>query len=101
MAEKKNNLDDLDCIYFFDKIKSRSNSATPAKIPKLDFNYLKVKIKKNEDMQNQMMNQQLQQQQQQNYQKQNMNNNNQKNYGNINMEEKSQNYEKKKHVIFN
>jgi hypothetical protein len=100
--QKKNNLDDLDSIYFFDKFKMRSQSASAAKIPKLDFNYMKSKIRKNEDMQNQMMKiqqQQQQQQQQQIYHKENLNN--QKYKGNLNAEENSQNYENKKHVKFN
>ena len=36
----RNVLDDLDAIYFFDKIDMRSNSASHKKIPKLDFNFL-------------------------------------------------------------
>jgi len=47
----KNNLDDLDSIYFFDKINMRSNSASITKIPKLDFNVMKIKLRKNEDNQ--------------------------------------------------
>ena len=36
----KNLLDDLDAIYFFDKINIRANSASHNKIPKLDLNFL-------------------------------------------------------------
>lgn len=49
----KNNIDDLDSIYFFDKINMRSNSASITKVPKLDFNIMKVKLKRNEESQNQ------------------------------------------------
>jgi len=45
----KNNIDDLDSIYFFDKINMRSNSASITKIPKLDFNVMKLKLKRNEE----------------------------------------------------
>ena len=38
----KNVLDDLDAIYFFDKINMRSNSASHKKIPKLDLNFLEI-----------------------------------------------------------
>lgn len=49
----KNNLDDLDSIYFFDKINMRSNSASITKVPKLDFNVMKIKLRRNEESQNQ------------------------------------------------
>ena len=52
MIAKNNIVDDLDSIYFFDKIKMRSNSASNNKIPKLDFNTMKLKIKKHEESQN-------------------------------------------------
>jgi hypothetical protein len=32
-------IDDLDALYFFDKIEMRSNSQTPSKIPRLDLKY--------------------------------------------------------------
>ena len=32
-------MEDLDAMYFFDKIQMRSNSVTPTHIPKLDFNF--------------------------------------------------------------
>ena len=45
----KNVLDDLDAIYFFDKINMRSNSASHKKIPKLDLNFLDIKEKVEKD----------------------------------------------------
>ena len=45
----KNIVDDLDAIYFFDKINMRANSASHNNIPKLDLNFLQVKTKKRED----------------------------------------------------
>ena len=62
----RNVLDDLDAIYFFDKIDMRSNSASHKKIPKLDFNFLgennlgnkgrEEKVEKKEANQNQLEN---------------------------------------------
>lgn len=57
----KNNIDDLDSIYFFDKINMRSNSASITKIPKLDFNVMKLKLKRNEESQYNNNNQNQQQ----------------------------------------
>ncbi len=47
----KNLVDDLDAIYFFDKINMRANSASHNNIPKLDFNFLQpqMKTKKKEE----------------------------------------------------
>jgi hypothetical protein len=42
----KNVVDDLDGIYFFDKIDARANSASHKKIPKLDLNFLESKYRK-------------------------------------------------------
>ena len=50
---EKNNIDDLDSIYFFDKINIRSNSSSISKVPKLDFNAMKIKLKRYEESQNQ------------------------------------------------
>lgn len=71
----KNNIDDLDSIYFFDKINMRSNSASITKVPKLDFNIMKLKLKKNEDIQNQYNQEQLAAYQNQINLQNNMNNN--------------------------
>lgn len=54
----KNNVDDLDSFYFFDKINMRSNSASLKKVPKLDFNVMKMKLNKNVEIQSQICNQQ-------------------------------------------
>lgn len=34
----KNNINDLEALYFVDKVQMRSNSVSDNKIPKLDFN---------------------------------------------------------------
>lgn len=41
----KNVVDDLDAIYFFDKVNMRANSASHKKIPKLDLNFVQEKMK--------------------------------------------------------
>lgn len=43
----KNLVDDLDSIYFFDKINMRTKSATHNNVPKLNFNFLEVETSKN------------------------------------------------------
>jgi hypothetical protein len=43
----KNMLDDLDAIYFFDKINMRTKSATHNNVPKLNFNFLDMESSKN------------------------------------------------------
>jgi hypothetical protein len=45
----KNCVDDLDSIYFFDKINMRANSASHNNIPKLNLNFLQIKPKKKEE----------------------------------------------------
>lgn len=59
----KNVIDDLDAIYFFDKVNMRANSANHTNIPKLDLNFINVKQQqqsqqkiKKEDTQNIAMN---------------------------------------------
>ncbi len=79
MIGGKSNIDDLDSIYFFDKIQMRSNSASITKIPKLDFNIMKLKLKKNEEIQNQLYQQQKQQ-------IANNNHSNQQNFNNVNLQ---------------
>lgn len=74
----KNNIDDLDSIYFFDKINMRSNSASITKVPKLDFNIMKLKLKKYEEQQQQVITNQSQI----NYQNNSINNNNVNNTNN-------------------
>ena len=46
-------IDDLEALYFSDKVHMRSNSATINKIPKLNFNVVEEKnTKTNQDQQN-------------------------------------------------
>lgn len=45
----RNCVDDLDSIYFFDKINMRANSASHNNIPKLNLNFLQMKPKKKEE----------------------------------------------------
>ena len=45
-------IDDLEALYFSDKVHMRSNSAVINKIPKLNFNAVEEKINKNNQEQN-------------------------------------------------
>ena len=52
----KNVVDDLDGIYFFDKINMRANSANHKNVPKLDLNFLQLKYKKKEEKEKEVNN---------------------------------------------
>ena len=45
-------IDDLEALYFSDKVHMRSNSATINKIPKLNFNVVEEKINNNKEQNN-------------------------------------------------
>lgn len=71
----------------------RSNSASITKVPKLDFNVMKIKLRRNEESQNQA-----------NHNQQQMNNNShiiQQNNHNYNVNNNIQHLQNMKKVIFN